>query len=157
MPRSTQIATLAGGISQRPLFLLMKKSHSWDLIDRPVPRLYYTVPSSELQAAKGENHVIRNNKLPLLKRRSETHSGGKPDERQLVARSIEPEDAAPALAIIQSHGRGVQLCRGIQEPGPGRRDQGPPCLDDHLAGLVARGLRPLWAVRSEERRVGKEG
>jgi hypothetical protein len=51
-------------------------------------------------------------------------------DRRLVAQSTEPEDPAPALPPVRSHGRGVQLRRGVQEPRPGCRDQGPPCLDD---------------------------
>ncbi len=57
------------------------------------------------------------------------------------------------LKILQQHsapvlpcGQGVQLCEGIQEPRPGCRDKGPACRDDGIAGLVARGLWPLWAA-----------
>ena len=45
---------------------------------------------------------------------------------------------------VRSDGRGVRLRQGIQEPRPQCRDQGPPCLDDGLAGVVAGRLRPLW-------------
>ena len=40
-------------------------------------------------------------------------------------------------------GEDVRLRRGVQEPRPGRRDQGPRSPDDGLAGLVAGRLRPL--------------
>ena len=99
----------------------------------------------ELQTTKGENHVNRN-KVPILGRRSQTHDGWSPNERRLVAQSTEPEDPAPALLPVRSHGRGVQLRQGVQEPRPECRDQGPPCPDDGFAGLVAGGLRPLRAV-----------
>ena len=46
-------------------------------------------------------------------------------------------------AAVQPDGRGLRLRRGVQEPRPGRRDQGPARPDDRLAGLVAGGLRPL--------------
>ena len=71
---------------------------------------------------------------------------GAPIERRLVAQSTEAEDPAPALLAVRSHGRGVQLRRGVQEPRPECRDQGPPCADDGFAGLVAGGLRPLRTV-----------
>ena len=44
---------------------------------------------------------------------------------------------------VRSDGRGVRLRQGVQEPRPQRRDQGPACPDDGLAGLVAGRLRPL--------------
>ena len=37
--------------------------------------------------------------------------GWSPIERRLVAQSTESEDPAPALAAVQSHGRGIQLRR----------------------------------------------
>ena len=40
-------------------------------------------------------------------------------------------------------GKDVRLRQGVQEPRPQRRDQGPACLDDGLAGVVAGRLRPL--------------
>src|SRR5215475_9824489 len=40
-------------------------------------------------------------------------------------------------------GKGVRLRQGVQEPRPEGRDQGPPCLDDGVAGVVAGRLWPL--------------
>ena len=37
----------------------------------------------------------------------------------------------------------LRLRQGVQEPRPQRRDQGPHCLDDELAGMVAGRLRSL--------------
>jgi hypothetical protein len=47
---------------------------------------------------------VRRNKVPVLERRSETHSGWNPNERKLVAESTEPEAFEPALATVQPHG-----------------------------------------------------
>ena len=47
------------------------------------------------------------------------------------------------LRPVRSDGQGVRLRQGVQEPRPQRRDQGPACPDDELAGLVAGRLRPL--------------
>ena len=99
----------------------------------------------EARAIRGKGRVKRS-KVPVPGRCSQTHRGGGPSKRRLVAQSAEPEDPAPALPPVQSHGRGVQLRRGVQEPRPECRHQGPPCPDDGFAGLVARGLRPLRAV-----------
>ena len=49
----------------------------------------------------------------------------------------------PELHPVRSDGRGVRLRQGVQEPRPQRRDQGPACADDELAGVVAGRLRPL--------------
>ena len=92
----------------------------------------------------GRSH--RHHGLPVRGRRSQTHRGECQVERRLVAQSTEPEDSAPALRPVQPHGQGVRLRRGVREPRPARRHQGPACLDDDIAGVVARGLRPLWAV-----------
>src|SRR5215510_2654185 len=67
-------------------------------------------------------------------------------ESRLVAEPAEPSGSPPALGPVRSDGRGVRLRQGVQEPRPAFRDQGPACLDDGLAGLVAGRLRPLWAV-----------
>ena len=48
-------------------------------------------------------------------------------------------------SAVRSHGQGLQLCRSVQEPRPGSREEGPAGADDQLAGLVAGGLRPLRA------------
>src|ERR1017187_2042721 len=80
--------------------------------------------------------LVSRTQVPVLGRRSQTHGGWGPDECGLVAEPTEPEDPAPALLPVRSDGQGVQLCRGIQEPRPACRDQGPPCLDDDIAGLV---------------------
>ena len=69
--------------------------------------------------------------------------GRRADECELVAEPAESEDPASALAAVRSDGQGIRLCRGIQEPRPGCGDQGPGCLDDHVAGLVAGRLWPL--------------
>ena len=47
------------------------------------------------------------------------------------------------LRPVRSDGQGVRLRQGVQEPRPQRRDQGPACPDDGLAGLVAGRFRPL--------------
>jgi catalase (peroxidase I) len=53
-----------------------------------------------------------------------------PDECGLVAESAEPEDPAPALPLSDPMDKEFNYAEGIQEPRPGCRDQGPPCLDD---------------------------
>src|ERR1019366_9077619 len=67
-------------------------------------------------------------------------------EPRLVAEPAEPSGSPPTLHPVQSDGRGVRLRQGIQEPRPECRDQGPSCLDDGLAGLVAGRLRPLGGL-----------
>src|ERR1035437_2331892 len=69
-----------------------------------------------------------------------------PQESRLVARSTKSQILEPTLPAEQSHGRGVQLRRGVQEPRPGCGDQRPASVDDQLPGVVACGLWPLWAV-----------
>ena len=64
-------------------------------------------------------------------------------EPRLVAEPAEPSGSPPELPPVRSDGRGVRLRQGIQEPRPQCRDQGPACLDDGLAGVVAGRLRPL--------------
>ena len=46
----------------------------------------------------------------------------------------------------RSHGRGVRLRRGVQEPRPRCPEEGHRGGDDDVAGLVAGGLRPLRAA-----------
>ena len=65
------------------------------------------------------------------------------EESRLVAGAAGPSGSPPALQLVRSDGRGVRLRQGIQEPRPERRHQGPACLDDGLAGMVAGRLRPL--------------
>src|SRR5262249_2039233 len=67
-------------------------------------------------------------------------------EPRLVAQSAEAQDTEPATAQVRSHGPGLQLRQGVQEPRPGGGKEGSHRVDDRLAGLVARGLRPLRAV-----------
>ena len=50
------------------------------------------------------------------------------------------------LPAVRSHGQGLQLRQGVQEPRPGGREEGSRGADDRLAGLVAGGLRPLRTV-----------
>ncbi len=76
----------------------------------------------------------------------QTRTGRRRKQCRLVAQPAQPQDPSPELIAVRSHGPGVQLCRGVQDPGPACRRQGPPCADDGLAGLVARGLRPLRPV-----------
>src|SRR5208283_4033512 len=71
------------------------------------------------------------------------------DERGLVAESTQPEDPSSAFFSVRSYGPKFQLRQGIQEPRPECRNQGPACLDDIVAGVVAGRLRSLrWAFHS---------
>src|SRR5260221_9551742 len=90
--------------------------------------------------------LVNRNKVPVLGRRAQTHIGWGPGKRRLVAQSTKPKSLAPTLRAVRPHGQDLRLRRGVQEPGLGCRDQRPPCLDDGIAGLVARRLRPLWAA-----------
>ena len=64
-------------------------------------------------------------------------------EPRLVAGASRYRRAPSQRARRRSDGRGVRLRQGIREPRPRRRDQGPACLDDGLAGVVAGRLRSL--------------
>ena len=64
-------------------------------------------------------------------------------EPPLVAESTESEGAPPELGVVRSHGRGVQICRGVQDARSRCREEGHRGGDDHVAGLVAGRLRPL--------------
>src|SRR5208337_4426127 len=90
---------------------------------------------------RGRNNHVNRSKVPVHTHRSWVHG-----ECGLVAESTEPENPAPALPPVRSYGQGVQLRGRVQEPRPECRDQGPACLDDGLAGLVAGRLWPLWAT-----------
>src|SRR5262249_1054781 len=65
------------------------------------------------------------------------------DEPWLVADPAEHSGSPPVPPPVRSDGRGVRLRQGIQEPRPEGRDQGPACLDDTVAGVVAGRLWPL--------------
>ena len=64
-------------------------------------------------------------------------------EPRLVAEHAGHPGSPSQLHFVRSDGRGVRLRQGVQEPRPQGRDQGPACLDDGLASLVAGRLRPL--------------
>ncbi len=67
-------------------------------------------------------------------------------EPRLVAEPVEPQCSPPELSPVRSDGQRVQLRRGVQEPRPECRHQGPACLDDEVAGMVAGRLWPLRAA-----------
>ena len=67
-------------------------------------------------------------------------------EPGLVAAAAGPQATAPAFAEVQSDGRRLQLCRGIQQARPQCREGGHQGIDDHVTGVVARRLWSLWAV-----------
>ena len=67
-------------------------------------------------------------------------------EPGLVAESAGPAGSPPALAPVQSDGRGLQLRGGVQDPRPRRAEAGHHRGDDDVAGLVAGRLRPLRAA-----------
>ena len=68
------------------------------------------------------------------------------DEQGLVAESVGPLGAPPALAPVQSDGRGLRLRRTVQVPRRRSPEARPHRGDDDVAGLVAGRLRPLRAV-----------
>ena len=57
-----------------------------------------------------------------------------------------PAGPPPALAPVQSDGRGLRLRGGVQDPRPRRAEARPLRADDDVAGLVAGRLRPLRAA-----------
>ena len=67
-------------------------------------------------------------------------------QSRLVAEPAECAGTPPAIRTVRSDGRGVRLRQGVREPRPERRDQGPACPDDGLAGVVAGRLWPLRSV-----------
>ena len=64
-------------------------------------------------------------------------------EPRLVAEHAGPQCSPPELRPVRSDGQGIRLRQGVQDSRPQRRDQGPACVDDGLAGVVAGRLRPL--------------
>ena len=68
------------------------------------------------------------------------------DEQGLVAESAGPLGSPPALAPVQSDGRGLRLRRRVQDPRRRGAEAGPHRGDDDVAGLVAGRLRPLRAA-----------
>src|SRR5881394_1727455 len=85
-----------------------------------------------------ERTDVNRSKVPV-----HAHGWHRPVELRVVAQSAEPQDPAPKLAPVRSHGPRLQLRQRVQEPRPGSREEGPHGADDRLAGLVAGGLRPL--------------
>ena len=80
---------------------------------------------------------------------TDKHTAGRgTSNRDWWPNQLNLEDPAPAFLHVQSDGRGLQLRRGVQEPRPGGREEGPLGADDRLAGLVAGGLRSLRAACS---------
>ena len=69
--------------------------------------------------------------------------GTRTRESRLVAEAAGRFGPPSELRPVRSDGQGVRLRQGVQDPRPQRRDQGPACLDDGLAGVVAGRLRPL--------------
>ena len=49
----------------------------------------------------------------------------RPHQPRLVAEPAEPRPPAPAFAAVRSDGRGLRLRRGVQEPRPRGREEGP--------------------------------
>ena len=56
-----------------------------------------------------QNAMSGDAKCPFSNGARKTHRGRNPNERKLVAQSTESEDPAPALATLQSHGRGISI------------------------------------------------
>ena len=81
-----------------------------------------------------------------VNRRPDSQAAPAQDEPGLVAESAGPAGSPPALAPVQSDGRGLRLRRGVQDPRPRRAEAGHLRGDDDVAGLVAGRLRPLRAA-----------
>src|SRR6478736_5574974 len=75
--------------------------------------------------------------MPVHGRDAHTH------EPRLVAEPAGRPGSPSQLQFVRSNGPGVRLRQGVQEPRPECRNQGPTCLDEGLAGVVAGRLRPL--------------
>ena len=73
-------------------------------------------------------------------------AGSTPDEPGLVAEPARPVGAPPALAARQPAGRGLRLRRGVRGPRRRGAEGRHHRRAHHLAGLVARRLRPLRAA-----------
>ena len=76
--------------------------------------------------------------MPVHGRHPRTH------QPRLVAGPSRHPGSPSEFRVVRSDGQGVRLRQGVQDARPQRRDQGPACLDDGLAGVVASRLRPLW-------------
>src|SRR5215813_12018234 len=71
-----------------------------------------------------ERTDVDRSKMPL-----HAHGWWRHVEPRLVAQSAEAQDPGPALAPVRSHGQGLQLRQGVQEPRPGGGEEG--CDDRH--------------------------
>ncbi len=73
-------------------------------------------------------------------------AGGGTTNRDWWPNQLRLDLLQPALVEVRPDGRRLRLRRGIQEPRPRGRQEGPARADDRLAGLVAGRLRPLRAA-----------
>jgi hypothetical protein len=98
-----------------------------------------TTPAQTTQEANDGRKNGRQERwpVPVLGRDS------RPSEPRLVAGRAGRFGPPPELQFVRSDGRGFRLRQGVQDARPRRRDQGPACPDDRLAGVVAGRLRPL--------------
>src|SRR5258708_2660304 len=67
-------------------------------------------------------------------------------EQGLVAKALATRAFAPAFLQVGPDGHGFRLCQRVQQPRLRCAEKGSRGADDGLSGLVAGGLRPLWAA-----------
>ncbi len=101
-------------------------------------REYIHAPFSEWEPRR---ESCNRSKVPL-----QSHLWRRHLEQGLVAEAPAARPPAPALHQVRPDGRGFRLCQGVQEPRFRGAEERPRGAHDGFTGLVAGGLRPLWAV-----------
>ena len=126
--------TTACALARRGRHCMTRRPRRRDPADDPRDLSFHT-----------ERHRTAHNGRDYDKRKQVPGHGWAPRtlEPRLVAEPVGYFGSPPALGLVRSDGRGVQLRQGIQDPRPERGDCGSARRDDQLAGLVAGRLRSL--------------
>src|SRR5437868_4103308 len=127
-----------------PTFCLESDSCAWIESNRRRAQPAVTGNSAERRKERRDRERQRERKPGNPKPYSKGISAQ--DEPGLVAESAGPASSPPALAPLRSDGRGLHLCRRVQDPRSRRAQARPHRGDDDVAGLVAGRLRPLRAA-----------
>ena len=90
-----------------------------------------------------EQNMSAEAKCPVTRRRSQTHVAGAPTNAGWWPNQLNLKILHQHSSLSDPMDKEFNYARGIQEPRPGCRDQGPPCLDDRRRRT---GGRPTMAT-----------